>query len=52
MNGMAEASFTAGVGRVKLDDTVWRASSADEIGAGERVEITGVEGSTLLVRRV
>jgi membrane protein implicated in regulation of membrane protease activity len=50
-SGMAEAAFVAGVGRVKLDDTAWRATSADEIGAGERVEIVGIEGSTLLVRR-
>jgi membrane protein implicated in regulation of membrane protease activity len=49
--GVAEAKFTAGVGRVKLDDTVWRATSADEVGLGERVEIVGVEGATLHVKR-
>jgi membrane protein implicated in regulation of membrane protease activity len=51
MSGLADGAFAAGVGRVKLDDTVWRATSAEAIGAGERVEIVGVEGSTLLVKR-
>lgn len=51
-SALAEGAFVAGVGRVKLDDTVWRATSADAIGVGERVEIVSVEGATLHVKRV
>ncbi len=52
LTGVAEAAFVAGFGRVKLDDTVWRATSADEVAIGERVEIISVEGATLRVKRV
>lgn len=49
----AVADFAAGVGRVKLDDTVWGARAADgePIRAGEALTVTGMEGSTLQVRR-
>ncbi len=49
--GIADDVFVAGFGRVKLDDTVWRASSADAIGAGEAVEVISVDGATLRVKR-
>lgn len=47
----ASGAFAQGFGRVKLGDTEWRAQSLDEIAAGEAVEVTGVEGATLRVRR-
>ncbi len=49
--GVAEGEFAAGQGRVKLGDTVWRATSGDAILAGERVEVTGADGSSLVVKK-
>jgi len=46
------ANFANGVGSVKVKDTVWRALSEDALEAGQQVEITGVDGSTLKVKRV
>jgi inner membrane protein len=39
-----------GVGQVKVADSVWRATGAD-LPAGEKVRVTGVDGSTLLVEK-
>lgn len=49
---VAAGPFEHGVGRVRLDDTEWRAESLDAIGAGEKVEVLAVEGATLKVRRL
>jgi membrane protein implicated in regulation of membrane protease activity len=49
--GMASAAFAQGEGRVRLGDTEWRAESQDAIAAGETVDVIGVEGSSLKVRR-
>lgn len=38
-----------GVGRIKVDDTVWRVTGPD-CPAGTRVVVAGVEGATLTVR--
>lgn len=46
------ATFANGVGSVKVKDTVWRALSEEALEAGQQVEITGVDGSTLKVKRV
>lgn len=46
------ANFANGVGSVKVKDTVWRALSEEALEAGQQVEITGVDGSTLKVKRV
>jgi membrane protein implicated in regulation of membrane protease activity len=37
-----------GIGRVRVDDTVWRVRGADA-GSGTRVRVVGFEGSTLKV---
>lgn len=42
--------ITGGHGRVRVDDTVWRVAGED-CPAGGRVVVTGVEGTTLQVRR-
>ena len=47
----AEDAFDAGVGRVRLGDTVWRARCHEAIAAGDKVEVAGVDGATLVVKR-
>lgn len=47
---LVEAAFENGVGRVKLGDTVWRATAEGALDAGQSVEIVGAEGSTLKVK--
>ena len=42
----------SGVGAVKVKDTVWRAVSDETLEAGQPVEVSAVDGSTLRVRRV
>lgn len=49
--GVAVAAFAQGEGRVKLGDTEWRAESDDAISAGDTVEVLGVNGSSLKVKR-
>lgn len=49
--GVAVAAFAQGEGRVKLGDTEWRAESDDAINAGDTVEVLGVNGSSLKVKR-
>lgn len=50
----AVADFTSGMGRARLDDSVWgaRAVSDDPILGGEPLEIVGLDGATLQVRKV
>ena len=48
--GVTEAAFEAGVGRVKVGDTVWRATADGSIPAGQQVEIVGADGTTLKVK--
>lgn len=45
-------AFANGVGSVKVNDTVWRAVSDEALEAGANVEIAGVDGSSLKVKRV
>ena len=45
------ANFANGVGSVKIADTIWRAVSEEALAAGESVEVAGVDGVTLKVRR-
>lgn len=45
------ANFANGVGAVKINDTMWRAVSDDALNAGDNVEISAVDGSTLRVKR-
>jgi inner membrane protein len=46
------ASFANGVGSVKVNDTVWRATSDDALEIGQAVEIAAVDGATLKVKPV
>jgi membrane protein implicated in regulation of membrane protease activity len=46
------ASFANGVGSVKIADTIWRAVSDEALEAGQDVEVAGVDGVTLKVKRV
>jgi membrane protein implicated in regulation of membrane protease activity len=46
------ANFANGVGSVKIADTIWRAVSEESLAAGENVEVAGVDGVTLTVKRV
>jgi inner membrane protein len=45
------ANFANGVGSVKIADTIWRAVSEEALEAGQNVEVAGVDGVTLKVRR-
>jgi inner membrane protein len=45
-------AFAAGVGSVKLGDTIWRAVSNEALSPGENVEVSGVDGVTLTVKRI
>jgi membrane protein implicated in regulation of membrane protease activity len=49
--GLADGAFVAGHGSVRLNDTIWRAASAEPIAPGDRVEVVAVEGTTLQVKR-
>jgi hypothetical protein len=46
-----ETPIVNGVGRVRLDDTYWRIEG-DDLPAGTRVVVVGVEGATLEVKAV
>ncbi|MGE0596496.1 MAG: NfeD family protein [Hyphomonadaceae bacterium] len=43
--------FADGAGSVKVQDSVWRAVSAEALAPGDHVEIASAEGTTLTVRR-
>lgn len=45
-------AFENGVGSVKLNDTIWRAASSEQLAPGENVEIVAVDGVTLKVKRL
>lgn len=45
------STFANGVGSVRVQDTVWRALSDEELEAGQEVEVTAIDGATLKVRR-
>ena len=45
------STFANGVGSVRVQDTVWRALSEDELLAGQEDEVTAGDGATLKVRR-
>jgi len=46
-----ESPIVDGRGRVKVDDTVWLVEGPD-LPAGERVQVTGVENTSLRVTRL
>jgi len=46
-----EDALTGGTGKVRVEDTVWRAQGADA-AAGARVKITGITGATFQVEPV
>ena len=43
--------FNNGAGSVKINDTIWRATSEDALTPGETVVIDAVDGATLKVKR-
>ena len=45
------APIVDGVGRMQVDDTVWKVAG-ENVPAGTHVEVTGVDGTILQVRRV
>jgi inner membrane protein len=45
-------AFANGVGSVKINDSIWRAVSSEQLIAGEQVEIAEVHGTTLTVKKV
>jgi len=45
------AAFANGAGSVKVNDTIWRAVSDEALEAGQAVEIAGVDGTILKVKR-
>ncbi|MES1156838.1 MAG: NfeD family protein [Alphaproteobacteria bacterium] len=47
----AARDFVDGLGAVKINDSIWRAKSADAIEAGATVQVLSVEGATLNVVR-
>ena len=47
---VVEDAIVNGAGKVRLEDTVWRAQGADA-AAGERVKIVGVSGATFHVEK-
>ncbi|MBS0384038.1 MAG: NfeD family protein [Proteobacteria bacterium] len=44
-------AFANGVGSMKINDSIWRAESEEELQAGDQVEIASVHGVTVKVRR-
>ncbi|MFG1261190.1 MULTISPECIES: NfeD family protein [Xanthobacter] len=46
-----DAPILGGVGRVRIDDTVWRVEGPD-VAAGHDVRVTGTNGATLKVEPV
>lgn len=44
-------TFANGVGSVKVQDTVWRATSEEALEPGQAVVIAAVDGATLKVKR-
>ena len=43
-----DTAITEGVGRIRVNDTVWRVSGADA-PAGTRIRVTGIDGTVLIV---
>ncbi|MET0181649.1 MAG: NfeD family protein [Caulobacterales bacterium] len=52
MRGVASATFVNGMGEVRLQDTIWRANSAEGITAGQAIEVTGADGTIVTVKGV
>jgi hypothetical protein len=44
-------AFANGVGSMKINDSIWRAESDEQLQAGDHVEIASVHGVTVKVRR-
>jgi inner membrane protein len=51
VRGAAARDFVGGVGAVKINDSVWRATASEPIEAGALVQVLAVEGVTLKVKR-
>ncbi len=46
-----DAPIVAGLGRVRIDDTLWRVSGPD-LPAGARIRVISADGATLVVEQV
>lgn len=49
--GTAAERFHDGEGKVRIADSVWLASSGDDLSAGDPIIVNAVHGTTLLVKR-
>ncbi len=49
--GVLEYPMHAGIGKLRLDDTVWRIVGPD-LNAGTRVRVIGVDGSSLKIEPI
>lgn len=47
---LLEEAISEGYGRVRIDDSLWRVAGPD-LPEGAKVTVTGVDGSTLAVRK-
>lgn len=50
-SGVAAETFANGQGRIRLADSVWLAQAEEDLPADTSVIVTGVRGTTLVVRR-
>ncbi|HVY85563.1 MAG TPA: NfeD family protein [Caulobacterales bacterium] len=51
MRASAAQTFVDGIGAVKINDSIWRATSAEPIEAGASVQVLAVDGVTLRVAK-
>jgi len=51
MTVVVEDSIENGIGKVRIEDTLWRAAGQDA-SKGNKVRITGIDGATFQVERV
>jgi membrane protein implicated in regulation of membrane protease activity len=51
-NFLLDEPLVNGMGRLRIDDTLWRIASDQDLAAGTRVTVTKVEGSVLRVKPV
>jgi hypothetical protein len=49
-SAIASEAFVNGHGRIRLNDTVWLAQGEGDIAAGTPVVVTGLHGTSLMVR--
>jgi len=50
-SGVVAETFVSGQGRIRLGDSVWLAEADEDLPSGTAVIVSGVRGTTLVVRR-